>query len=208
LRGLICSARISRSKKVFPQERTAESQPSAEDIAGRKEPNYLYLSEEEKELLRKSRSVKYSAIEYTRELSDELLDEMEELGELESEWKEAVMEFEESGDWERISKVASIIHSYARTIRGLIEFEDLSFALESLSKVLQEMPRDDGYRSLVVLYLDSIRVDLQEWRDKIFIQKSAGDIHYFDSSLFSSCIQLQLKLGGQNSEDEDELELF
>jgi len=171
--------------------------------------DYLYLSQEEKDVLRRSHTNKYTALEYTAELDEEVTDELDELGELEGEWRELVCDFEESGDWLKIEKISLIIQRYAKTIGVLIEFEDLSYALSSLSKVLIDTQPSESNRKVLLLFLDTIRIDLCDWRNKIFIQKTAKDIHYLDSSLFSSCLQLQLKLGAANIETDDtDLELF
>jgi len=52
--------------------------------------------------------------------------------------------------------------------------------------------------------------DLINWRNTIFISQSTGDIHYLDSSLLSSCMQIDAILSEKvaSSDDEDELELF
>ena len=191
---------FSRFKSVAPRSEAAPLN---------NESNYLYLSQEEKDVLRKSRSVKYTAQEYTKELPDKLIEEMEELGELDSEWKELLLDFEDDGAWIKIEKISAIVDKYAKAVHSLIEFEDLSFALSSLHKVLKDVQQTEFNRRIVVLFLDTIRQDLKEWREKIFIKNNAADIHYLDSSLFSSCIQLQLKLGGNQIEDTGEdLELF
>lgn len=180
--------------------------------SGHKEPNgHLYLSQEEMDILRKSHTTKYTSQEYLKELDGETVDEVEELAELEYEWKELVGDFEYSKDWNAVEKISSILQKYSKTISTLIEFEDLAFALDSLAKVLMDAERTEASRNMLLLFLDTLRLDLSDWRNKIFIQKSAKDIHYLDSSLFSSCLQLQLKLGvsgGDAVDGDDELELF
>lgn len=186
----------------------AAPQTTKESVA-EKPREYLYLSQEEKEVLRRNHSNKYTALEYITELDDDLIDEIEELGELESEWRELVCDFEESGNWMAIEKVSAIAQKYSRTIGGLLEFEDLSYAINSLARVLTDTQPSESNRKVLLLFLDTIRIDLCDWRSKIFIKKSAKDIHYLDSSLFSSCLQLQLKLGAGGGEtDDNELELF
>jgi two-component system chemotaxis response regulator CheY len=51
--------------------------------------------------------------------------------------------------------------------------------------------------------------DLANWRNTIFIAKNTNDIHYLDSSLLSSCMQIDA-LGSSKIADTDDsdLELF
>lgn len=206
----ILFSRYKMSAKAQPCQ-SAKSD-ACETKTQHEQGDYLYLSQEEKEILRKSHTTKYTSEEYLRELNSGLIDEVEELGELEYEWKELVSDFEDSGNWMSVEKISSILQRYSKTIASLIEFEDLAFALSSLSKVLSDAQPTESNRKVLLLFLDTLRMDLSDWRNKIFIQKSARDIHYLDSSLFSSCLQLQLKLGGTEAEvsddDDDGLELF
>jgi two-component system chemotaxis response regulator CheY len=53
--------------------------------------------------------------------------------------------------------------------------------------------------------------DLANWRNTIFVTRGTPDIHYLDSSLLSSCMQMDALLGEKvatSSDDDDELELF
>lgn len=198
---------FSRYKRTVIAQTTPEA--AIQKIESSEPKDYLYLSQEEKDVLRRSHTNKYTAIEYTADLDEEITDELDELGELEGEWRESVCDFEETGNWLKIENISAIIQRYARTIGTLIEFEDLSYALASLSKVLTDIEPSESNRRVLLLFLDTIRIDLCDWRSKIFVQKSAKDIHYLDSSLFSSCLQLQLKMGAANIEvDDNDLELF
>jgi len=183
--------------------------PTAKESTAEKPKEYLYLSQEEREVLRRNHSNKYTALEYITELDDGLIDEIEELGELENEWRELICDFEDSGNWITIEKISAIAQKYSHTIGALIEFEDLSYAINSLARVLTDTQPSESNRKVLLLFLDAIRIDLCDWRSKIFIKKNAKDIHYLDSSLFSSCLQLQLKLGAGGGEaDDNDLELF
>ena len=94
-----------------------------------------------------------------KELPDKLIEEMEELGELDSEWKELLLDFEDDGAWIKIEKISAIVDKYAKAVHSLIEFEDLSFALSSLHKVLKDVQQTEFNRRIVVLFLDTIRQD-------------------------------------------------
>ena len=63
----------------------------------------------------------------------------------------------------------------------------------------------------IILLLGGIQSDLGDWRKLLFITQSALDIHYLDSSLFSTCLQIELMLSEEAKEDqtaEEDLILF
>lgn len=204
---------FTRYKQVIsaPAEPKTEAKQESRSVLTPEATEYLYLSEAEKDVLRRSHQKKYSAVEYIAELDQSLIEEIDEFAELEREWSELVSDFEDSANWIAVEKIAEIIQKYSKTIASLIEFEDLSYALNSLAKVLMDTQPNEENRRVMLLFLDTIRMDLCDWRNRIFIQKNTSDIHYLDSSLFSSCLQLQLKLGNPGTsiqDDDNDLELF
>ena len=55
----------------------------------------------------------------------------------------------------------------------------------------------------------SVLEDLSNWRKTIFVEQNARDIHYLDSSLLNSCLQIESVLKDDSEEDDDnDLELF
>jgi two-component system chemotaxis response regulator CheY len=55
----------------------------------------------------------------------------------------------------------------------------------------------------------SVLEDLSNWRDTIFIKQQTNDIHYLDSSLLNSCLQIENILDDKELDsDENDLELF
>jgi len=168
------------------------------------------LNSEELELLRRRREYKVSANEYISDLNNDLLEEIEMLGEVEKDMSDALSDFFESRRKEHLDIAIRFLDEYARNIKLLIEFEDLACAINSLVAFLSNYPEEEIVKNgtKINLYLQNIFSDLREWRRKIFITKETLDIHYLDSSLFSSTLQLQLSLT-QNGEDEgNDLELF
>ncbi|NWF67247.1 MAG: hypothetical protein HXX81_07255 [Campylobacterales bacterium] len=57
-------------------------------------------------------------------------------------------------------------------------------------------------------FIKNIKFDLESWRESIFVTQNANNIHYLDSSLFSSCLQLELNLNEQHSSMDDESDLM
>lgn len=169
------------------------------------------ISEEEMRALKKSRSVKTTAEAYIRELDEDTLDDLDELREIESEIAYLLDEMED-GDFTRTAlKLGTKFIAYSHIVGRMLEFSDLAIAIRNLGAFLSE-DRDLDYVkwSKIFTFSQNIKMDLANWRNKIFVEKSALDIHYLDSSLMSSCIQIQLYASDQEIEldDENDLELF
>ncbi len=172
--------------------------------------NILILNEEEKNILRKSHRHKLNANEYIANINEDILCELSEMKELEDKLKNELNN-NNSNFQNIIINISEIILKYSITIKSLVTFEDLAYALNSLSNILNDLIYiNDKKKKKILLLLDGITTDLVSWRNSIFIDKSAIDIHYLDSSLFSSCVQLELELSDSHISDNDEdiLELF
>ena len=184
-----------------------------------KEPNKepkekLTIDEEQNALLRRSHIHKTAASEYLEELDDEILAELQELDELDSDFSDAIDTFEVQTNAASLAEMSNSLHVYANKISLLFEFEDLAYAIRSLATLIvgidvttldEKVPRKIG------IFLSGIQSDLASWRQFIFVERSAIDIHYLDSSLFSACLQIELVLSEKVEEmesDEDDLILF
>ena len=161
--------------------------------------------------LKQSRALKISAAEYVEELNQDILEELDELKEVEGEIS-YILDSIEDGDFEATAiKLGARFLSYSRSVARLLEFHDLAIAVKNLGVFLSNLKDEDyGKWSRILMYAQNIKMDLANWRNKIFVEKKALDIHYLDSSLMSSCIQIQLFATGQESlmDDENDLELF
>lgn len=150
---------------------------------------------EEKDVLRRSHIHKTSASEYVKELDEEILLELQELHELDLELESALDEFKEEGNSAVLATIASYLEVYAHKISLLFQFDDLSYAIRSLATLLTSIDTtkfDAKILHKLYILLNGIQGDLVSWRNNIFIDQSALDIHYFDSSLFSACLQIEL----------------
>lgn len=168
------------------------------------------LSEEERELLRKRRTdVKTTASEYVSEIDEDILKDIYMLEEIERDMSESLTSFTDSPNSMSLKEVTSYLREYAKNIRLLIEFEDLACAIESLLSFLDSLQESDieASSAKISIYLQNIFDDLKEWRYKIFITQDTHDIHYLDSSLFSSTLQLQLDISN-TKDDGNDIELF
>lgn len=190
------------------EQKEAPQKPSAKD-----EPKELsnIISNDEMRALKQSRSVKISAAEYVGELNQNILEELDELREVEGEIS-YILDSIEDGEFEATAiKLGARFLSYSHSVARLLEFHDLAVAIKNLGVFLSSLKDEDYSKwSRILMYAQNIKMDLANWRNKIFVEKSALDIHYLDSSLMSSCIQIQLYASGQESimDDENDLELF
>jgi len=157
--------------------------------------------------LRKSHAYKTVASDYIAELDVETLQDMQELDELENEISELLIvasDSESTGDF--YLEIADKLHHYAQTIQILIEFDELSYAIESFSDLLIEnyLKLDDKMHRRLFQFIKNFLEDLITWRQTIFVTQSTIDIHYLDSSLLSAILQVEILLRPDVNEIDDE----
>lgn len=168
------------------------------------------LDSREEAFLRKSHTEKTAASAYVAELGDEVLEMLDELKETDRELAELIGALGERLSLGTLGQIGERLDHYARAIGQLFEFEGLAYGIGSLAAFLSDLKENElGSQNAYKLlsFLENIRLDLAAWRQMIFVDKQALDIHYLDSSLLSSALQAQLSIRG-NGSDEGELELF
>ncbi|MCV6608323.1 MAG: response regulator [Campylobacterales bacterium] len=170
------------------------------------------MSNDEAEILRKSHTEKITAENYVSEIDPHLFEEIDELGDLEDEFDNLIIDFSNTQSKELLLSMVGKIDKYAFTVKALDEFGELAQALFSTRDVLSNIDElDEKKAKTITMFLENILHDLSSWRKSVFAHKTAIDIHYLDASLFSSCLQLELSLTGvkaTDEDDEDDLELF
>ncbi|NCD13505.1 MAG: response regulator, partial [Epsilonproteobacteria bacterium] len=98
-------------------------------------------------------------------------------------------------------------------LEELMEFEHLGFAIQTFINFLDTLTKEqiDGEKSkrLSAMLLNLLH-DLASWRENVFITQVARDIHYLDSSLLSSCIQIEAIFEEKSLDPshDDEIEFF
>ena len=208
LEELLINTKYRNIDKATSQKKVEEE--SVEDENGAK----LVIDENENDILRRSHVNKTTAEEYVNELDDEILRELQELNELDREFSESIILLQDDANIDGIRQMASQLEHYAHEISLLFEFKDLSYAIRSLSTLLlsvEESKLDEKTIIKVVIFLSGIQSDLSDWNKLLFVERSALDIHYLDSSLFSACLQIELTLSAEVKEmesEEDDLILF
>ncbi|HEX5330253.1 response regulator [Sulfuricurvum sp.] len=175
------------------------------------------LETKEKELLRQSFVQKTAAIDYVREIGGDVLDEIRDLESLDEEWLEKLHILEAEPSVDNIYHFAdTVLGVYVRAINNLFEFTALAYALSSLGAFLKEhsseIISDPKKLKTLVMLIEHLGNDLTSWRDHIFALQDTADIHYLDSSFFSSCMQIEQIIGNKevaaNDDDDDGMEFF
>lgn len=174
------------------------------------------LRADEQDLLRQSYVHKTTAAEYVAEIGGDVLDEIRELASLDEEWQEKLTMIEKDPSAESIRIFTDgVLGVYVHAINGLFEFTALAYALSALGGVLKEhsakLIADPSTLKKTLMLLEHLGHDLGSWRSHIFEVQDAQDIHYLDSSFFSSCMQIEGMVSDKavvSAEDDNEMEFF
>ncbi len=170
---------------------------------------------QEKVLLRQSFTEKTSAIEYVRDIGGDVLDEIRDLESLDAEWIEKLHILESDPGIDKLRDFADgVLGVYVRAINNLFEFTALAYALSSLGAFLKEnapsIMADPKKLKTLVMLLEHLGEDLSSWREHIFSLQDTADIHYLDSSFFSSCMQIEGIITDKEvaTDDDNDFEFF
>jgi len=173
------------------------------------------IDTEEKEMLRQSFVHKTAAIDYVRDIGGDVLDEIRDLESLDEEWGEKLRIFDSEPTVENLRDFADgVLGIYVRGINNLFEFTALAYALSSLGTFLKEhadlVTQDRAKIKTLVMLLEHLGLDLVSWREHIFALQDTADIHYLDSSFFSSCMQIEGIIGNKelDVDDDNDMEFF
>lgn len=181
------------------------------DLSVEKETRSIDANEQG--LLRQSFVNKTSAIEYIRDIGGDVLDEIRDLESLDNEWIEKLHILEAEPSVDNLRYFADIVlGTYVRAINNLFEFTALAYALSSLGTFMKEhadaIISDPKKLKMLVMLTEHLGSDLTSWRNHIFALQDAADIHYLDSSFFSSCMQIEQIVGNKEIETDDDMEFF
>lgn len=167
------------------------------------------LQSEEQTLLRQSFVKKTSAFEYVADIGGDVLDEIRDLESLDEEWRESLNTLESEPSVENIRQFTDgVLAVYVKAINNLFEFTALAYALSSLGTFMKEhtdaVINDPKKLKMLVMLTEHLGSDLTSWREHIFSLQDAADIHYLDSSFFSSCMQIEQIVGDKKIDSEDD----
>lgn len=199
---IVSDATLSFKLKLAGAE-TVEEIPSAAD-----EEQKSYTQK----ILSKTHFNKTTAAEFVEATAISYMNKIEDLEQIEDQLDQALITFEENPSHETMQTVTGGFVAYLEVVELLVEFEHLTFALKSMADFLDSVAAEefdaDRVKKFVTLTLHLLE-DLQGWRNKIFIEQDANDIHYLDSSLLSSCLQIEGIFAQEAVEEEEgDLEFF
>ncbi|WP_304543405.1 response regulator [Sulfurimonas microaerophilic] len=173
------------------------------------------VNSSETEILRQSFVNKTSAADYVSELGGDVFEEIMELASVDEEWQSQLIIIETEKSIESLTYFTDVVFSaYIRVINNLFEFNGLAYALSSLSVFfndhVEDIVADETKLKTLVMLLEHLGEDLRSWKEHIFETQSTADIHYLDSSFFSSCMQIESIVGDKSlsTDDDDDIEFF
>jgi len=166
------------------------------------------------EILSKTHFNKVDASAFVESTAIGLMDKLESLENIEDSLDISLFAFENENTVKNLRSVSKLLLDYVEVIIQLVEFEHLSHAISSLARFLENLEEsqfdEKKVKKLVTLTIHFIS-DLGTWRINIFIKQEANDIHYLDSSLLSSCLQIESIFQEEivsEDDNEDDLEFF
>lgn len=165
---------------------------------------------ENSDLLRRSHMYKISAQDYMTTLNETVQDDLDELNELELDLQSELYELEYSKKIETLQNIVTLFREYTKPLIRLIEFSDLAEAVEEVADYMDTLTQEqiDTQLYMIKITIQSVLDDLVNWKETVFITQTTDDIHYLDSSLYNTIIELKNSFEEKDEEDDDELEFF
>ncbi|MDD3506629.1 MAG: response regulator [Sulfurimonas sp.] len=198
--------KVIESKERVKEVKVIEPKESIKEVR--------VIESKERELLHQSFIRKTSAADYVDEIGD-ILDEILELSSIDEEWREGLNLIEKDPSEKNfIDFVDSVLNIYVRVINNLFEFTALAYALTSLGVFIKDsakiLSKDSSKTKTMIMLFEHLGEDLTSWREHIFVLQDTADIHYLDSSFFSSCMQIEGIISNKevSADDEDCMEFF
>lgn len=200
-----------KSQKILQEPKTIK-----EDLILLEEGSLIVIKDDMKTLLRKNHKKNaISSTEFLSRIDKEDLKDLQELDDLDKDLFDAVSELED-GDFNQLQKISSYISQYADAIYHLEDFTDLYIVIKDLSNLLTSIDSqsiESSKYTTFFLYLNSIREDLASWRRNVFIEQNTQDIHYLDSSLINTSLEIEILLSNKQDtstleDDGSDLEFF
>jgi len=120
-------------------------------------------------------------------------DSIDELHELDQEVQHIL--FRNSLDEEFYEDIIAFFHGYVRVLNTLFEFQDLGYSLNLICTQLEKLDKKENNKSLLIV-LQAIVADLQDWKKAVLINQDADDIHYMDKSFYANIGLIESTLNG------------
>jgi len=171
------------------------------------------VSDEAKKILSKTHDNVLSAVDYINATAISFLSKIDGLEAINDETDKAILVFEKEPTKRNLAVIYENFQEYATILEELMDFEHLGFAVQTLINFLGTLTEGqfdpEKSKRLSAMLLNLLH-DLASWRENVFITQVARDIHYLDSSLLSSCIQIEaiFEEKGLDVNHDDDIEFF
>lgn len=171
------------------------------------------FSDETKKILSKTHDNVLSAVDYINNTAISFLSKIDGLEAINYETDNAILDFEKEPNKRNLAVIYENFQEYAYILEELMDFEHLGFAIQTLINFLGTLTEEqldlEKSKRLSAMLLNLLH-DLASWRDNVFISQVARDIHYLDSSLLSSCIQIEAIFEEKSfdANHDDDIEFF
>lgn len=169
----------------------------------------------EQQMLRQSFVNKTAAVDYVNDIGGDVLDEIRDLSSLDEQWKDDLCSIEIEPSVKSINAfVDNVLSHYTHAINNLVEFTALAYALDTLGMSIKanadKILKDEASLKKMISMMEYLGHDLSTWREHIFELQDTADIHYLDSSFFSSCMQIEGIISNKeiSADDDNDFELF
>lgn len=198
---------------------THEDVPSTPDVLPVKTPQRSsqetqVISSAQQQMLRQSFINKTAAVDYVNDIGGDVLDEVRDLASLDDQWKDDLCTLEIEPSIKNLNAfVDNVLSHYTHAINNLVEFTALAYALDALAISIKAhaatiLEDADSFKKMLLM-MEHLGYDLSTWREHIFELQDTADIHYLDSSFFSSCMQIEAIISNKEIEaDDNDFELF
>lgn len=187
---------------------TPKDEPSQQIVKKEK----IILDDSDTKILRMEHTDKLSAINFARDLDPDVLDKLDKLEGNEEILDSLIYDYETKKEYDVLEKIADELTIISGDLDLLYEFHNINYALRKLNAIIRDIPKeslDETKSKKLAMFLRNTFEDFVNWRKTIFVYKNTDDIHYLDSSLLNSCLQVELLLKNMQMEDEDnDIELF
>jgi CheY-like chemotaxis protein len=158
--------------------------------------SYETVSDAHKDMLKKSYT-KQSAVDYVRELGTDASVQSERLETLEEDANLLVERFVNDPQANK-KDFNYLFDSYAQSMSRLYEFENLAYATASVARSLENFEKWRDQKDLVKDLLFAVVSNLVRWREELLVTQTLDDIHYYDVSLISDCVQIESFFADKN----------
>ncbi len=202
----------SNSIFILDEHRLAFRLPKAKAIS-KEDVKKTDATDYQQGILSKTHFNKTPASEYVENTAISLMDKIENLESIEYSMEATTVAFEKEATKDGLLAITELLETYIGVIDKLMEFEHFAYALNTLNEFFKtldvESLEEKEHKKFSILFMHLLD-DIAAWRKMIFIRQEANDIHYLDSSLLSSCLQIQSIFEDKevSQEDEDDFELF